>query len=564
MVLASILSLGGTVHAASPEFSKAVDTFYDKYFEDSPSFATNSGIHKHDSKLEDFSAEGQAKTIGFLEKSLAQFQGLSTEKMTGDQKIDREVLLGFIQSKLFELKTIRNWERNPDLYSSFLSSVAFTLVSRNFSTPAARLKSLVAREKLMPQVLQAGRKNLKNPPEVFTKVALEQLPGTISFYEKEVPAAFASVKDAKLQAEFKKTNAAVIAELKAYGEFLEKELLPKSKGDFRIGAKNYSLKLLYDERVSTPLDQLLEIGKKNIKQNQDEFKALAKKISPDKTPEKVLEDLTKNHTTGDKLLGEVRQSLSGLRNFVLKNKIASIPGDSVLRVEETPPFMRALSMASMDIPGPYEKESKEAFFNVTLPEKDWDQKRIDEHLEGFHRGTLIATAIHEAYPGHFVQFVWKQVPKMTKVRKLVDCGSNSEGWAHYTEQMILDEGYGKGDPALRLGQLQDALLRNARYIVGIQMHTGKMSYDEAIDYFVKEGFQSRANAEREVKRGTSDPTYLVYTLGKLEIFKLREDYQKKLGKAFTLKKFHDEFLGYGTIPLSLIRQGMLGTEGVTI
>ena len=189
----------------------------------------------------------------------------------------------------------------------------------------------------------------------------------------------------------------------------------------------------------------------------------------------------------------------------------------------------------MDTPGPYEKTAKEAFFNVTLPEKSWSAKQTEEHMEGFNRGTIISTAVHEAYPGHYVQFLWMQnVP--SKVRKLLGCSSNAEGWAHYTEQMMLDEGYGNGDLKLRLGQLQDALLRNARFIVGIQMHTGKMTMEQGIDFFVKEGYTSHANGERETKRGTSDPTYLYYTLGKLEILKLREDYKKLKGSAFSLRR----------------------------
>ena len=197
-------------------------------------------------------------------------------------------------------------------------------------------------------------------------------------------------------------------------------------------------------------------------------------------------------------------------------------------VEETPPFMRALTTASMDTPGPYENVAKEAFFNVTLPDAGWPAKEVEEYMQGFNRGTIISTAVHEVYPGplHAVS-VGAAAP--TKVRKLIGCGSNAEGWAHYTEQMMLDEGYGNGDRKLRLGQLQDALLRNARFIAGIQMHTGQMTVEEAVEFFVKEGHQVRPVAEKEAKRGTSDPTYLVYTLGKLEILKLREDYKKMKG-----------------------------------
>jgi uncharacterized protein (DUF885 family) len=203
--------------------------------------------------------------------------------------------------------------------------------------------------------------------------------------------------------------------------------------------------------------------------------------------------------------------------------------------------------------------AKEAYFNVTLPEKTWSARQTEEYLEGFNRGTITSTAIHEVYPGHYVQFLWiAQAP--SKVRKLLGCSSNAEGWAHYTEQMMLDEGYGSGDLKLRLGQLQDALLRNARFIAGIRMHTGKMSLDEATEFFVKEGYQVRPVAEKEAKRGTSDPTYLVYTLGKLEILKLRTDYQSMKGVKYSLREFHDAFLQQGFPPVKVVRRALLGND----
>ncbi len=213
----------------------------------------------------------------------------------------------------------------------------------------------------------------------------------------------------------------------------------------------------------------------------------------------------------------------------------------------------------MDTPGVYEKVAKEAYFNVTPPESSWPPKQVEEYLQGFSRGVIASTAIHEAYPGHYVQFLWIQTLN-DKARSVFYANSNVEGWAHYCEQMMIDEGYGNGDPKLRLGQLQDALLRDARFIVGIQMHTGKMTYDQAIDFFVKEGYQTRANGERETKRGTSDPTYLYYTLGKLEILKLREDYKKMKGSAYSLEDFHDRFLKEGTPPIKIIRRALLGND----
>ena len=264
-------------------------------------------------------------------------------------------------------------------------------------------------------------------------------------------------------------------------------------------------------------------------------------------------------------------------NFINTRHIVTIPSPVPPILEETPPFMRALTSASMDTPGPYEKVAKEAYFNVTLPDPKMSAQEREEMLEGMNRGTILSTSIHEAYPGHYTQFLWLQVaPNLSKTRKLLGAASNAEGWAHYTEQMMLDEGFGSkngdakedsSDPAFlkaRLGQLQDALLRNARWIVGLQMHRGQMTFDQGVDFFVKEGYQPRAYAARETKRGTSDPTYLYYTLGKLEILKLREDYRKKMGDRFSLQQFHDDILKQGFPPIKIIRRQMLGHDSPTL
>jgi hypothetical protein len=282
----------------------------------------------------------------------------------------------------------------------------------------------------------------------------------------------------------------------------------------------------------------------------------------------VLQQISKDHPAPDELLQTFRNTFGSLQAFIESKKIVTIPSKVEPIVEETPPFLRALTFASMDTPGPFEKVAKEAFFNVTLPDANATPQEVEGHMSGFNRGFIIATAVHEAYPGHYVQFLW--VPYApSKVRKLLGAASNAEGWAHYCEQMMLDEGYGipkggsKDSPEflkLHLGQLQAALMRDARYIVGIQMHTGKMTFEEGVDFFVKEGYATRVNSMRETRRGTSDPTYLYYTLGKLEILKLREDYKKMRGDKFSLQEFHNSFLKQGFPPIKIIRQQMLGNN----
>ncbi len=415
----------------------------------------------------------------------------------------------------------------------------------------------------MPAVFEAARANLKNVPKIYTEIAIEQMPGIVSFFQNDVPLAFSKVTDQALLAEFKSMNQLVIDSLKQYESYLKTELLPKSSGDFRIGAEAFRKKLALEEMVDLPLDRLLEIGMANLRENQRMFKEVAAKVDNKRTPQQILEETTKDHPAPDKLLQTFRDTLGGLADFIQSKHIITIPSPVRPILEETPPFLRALTFASMDTPGPYEKTAKEAFFNVTLPEKSWSAKQTEEHMEGFNRGTIISTAVHEAYPGHYVQFLWMQNVQ-SKVRKLLGANSNAEGWAHYTEQMMLDEGYGGGDLKLRLGQLQDALLRNARSIVGIQMHTGKMTMEQGIDFFVKEGYTSRANGERETKRGTSDPTYLYYTLGKLEILKLREDYRKMKGNAFSLEEFHNRFMKEGFPPIKIVRRALLGNDSAVL
>ncbi len=533
--------------------SQLVDRFFDDYyFKFYPSVATQTGVHKYDSQLEDYSRAGVDARVKSLRAFEQKFLALPASP-------DRDILISFIRAQLLDLEQVRPWGKNPDIYSSGVSNSIFTIMARNFAPPAERLKAVIARENQIPGVFAAARTNLNNPPRIYTDIAIEQIPGIISFFQNDVPKAFTAVTDQKLRGEFHKSNDTAIDALKRYQAFLQNTLIARSSGDFRLGADLYSKKLLYEEMVDTPLDQLLKIGFADLRKNQQAFKETAAKINPRKTPLQILDEASRDHPAPDHLLQSFRDVLGGLKDFISTKKIVDIPSPVLPILEETPPFARALTFASMDTPGVYEKVAKEAYFNVTLPEPGWSPQQVEEHMEAFNRGTIISTAIHEAYPGHYVQFLWIQ-SVTSKARSVIYANSNVEGWAHYCEQMMIDEGYGKGDLKLRLGQLQDALLRDARFIVGIQMHTGKMTYDQGIDFFVKEGYQTRANGERETKRGTSDPTYLYYTLGKLEIMKLRDDYKKMKGASFSLEEFHNRFMQEGTPPIRIIRKAMLGND----
>jgi uncharacterized protein (DUF885 family) len=561
-----ILSPAGaqTVGAPSPQaeavFNALVEQYFDFYFQLNPTAATQAGFHAYDSKLEDFSHSAVEAETSRLTKFREQFSGIQRTELSQESAGDLDVITSAIDSRMLELQTIQMWRKDPDFYPASLANSIFVIMSRNFAPPAERLRSVIEREKQFPRVIEAARENLRNPPRVFTEVALQQLPDTIRFFQHDVPQAFADVKDAKLLDEFQHVNNGVaVHALIGYEKFLRRELLPASNGDFRLGAENFSKKLLYDEMVDTPLDRLLEVGYADLRRNQQQLKQVAAEIDPHRTPAEVLADLRKDHPPATQLLQTFGDTLGGLRQFIEQDKIITLPSSIPPIVEETPPFQRALTTASMDTPGAYETKATEAMFNVTLPEAGWKPEKVEQWMEAFNRGTIVSTAIHEVYPGHYTQFLWLQAAP-SKTRKLLYNNTNSEGWAHYTEQMMLDEGYGDHDPKLRLGQLLDALLRDARFIVGIEMHTGKMTLEQGQKFFVREGFQVAPVAEVEAKRGTSDPTYLYYTLGKLQILKLREDYRKLRGHDFSLQEFHDRFMRQGSVPMKIVRKSMLGND----
>ena len=565
-------------------FHALTDQYFDQLFKFNPSGGTAVGFHQYDTQLEDYSAASIAAQVAFLHTYDRKLAALDPTALDQSEAADLLILENNIKSQLLSLEVIRNWEKNPDNYSSGITGSVFVIMERNYAPADTRLRAVVARERKMPQVLAEARKNLKNPPHIFTEIALEQIDGLVSFFQSDVPAAFTDAGgangkiDPATKADFAKSNAAVIQALKDYGAWMKSDLLARSNGDYKLGADTFRKKLLYDEMVDIPLDHLLEVAYADLHKNQAEFARVAKEIDPAKTPQEVLAELAAIHPAPDKLLEAFHDQFDALITFIRANHIVTIPSDVQPTLEETPPFERATTQASMDTPGPYEHSTK-AYFNVTLPEKDWTPQHVAEHMAAFNVGTIVSTSVHEAYPGHYIQFL--NVPTIpSKIRKLTGASSNIEGWAHYCEQMMLDEGYAAAPPnatpdqirtarLIRLGQLQDALLRDARFVVSLKLHTGvgtsgSFTFDMARDIFVKEGYQSPSIGLMETKRGTADATYLYYTLGKLQIMKLREDLKKKEGAAFNLQQFHDEFLRQGPVPNKIIRQALLHDNSPTL
>jgi uncharacterized protein (DUF885 family) len=556
----------------SDSWNQLADDFINQYLAFSPTASTQVGIHLHDHELDDYSRPSIAKQVAWLQQFEKRVLEFDQKSLDPTDSADREILLNNIRANLLELQVVRTHIKNPDSYSSGAAASIYVIMSRKFAPADERLRSVIAREKQFPRFFADARANLTEVPRIYTEIALEQLPGTIGFFERDVPAAFTDAADPAVKSAFAESNAAAVKLLREYENWLKSDLLARSSGDFRIGAETFSKKLLYDDMVSTPLDRLLEIGMADLHKNQAEFRRVAREVDSSKSPASVLSELQSMHPAPSEVMQSFRNTFDGLMAFINSHHIITIPGDRKPALQETPPFERATTTASMDTPGPFEQVAREAYFNVTLPEPGDSVADVAGIMAGLNVGTIISTSIHEVFPGHFTQYLWeKRAP--TKLRMLLSANTNVEGWAHYTEQMMLDEGYGQpGEGArdlresrlIRLGQLQDALLRDARFVAGIQMHRGRFTLDQSREFFVKEGFQSPRIADIETKRGTFDPTYLYYTLGKLQILKLREDLREKQGPAFSLGKFHDDFMSEGYPPIAIVRRALLGDSSPTL
>ncbi|PYQ36165.1 MAG: DUF885 domain-containing protein [Acidobacteria bacterium] len=539
---------------ASPDsFSKFVDDYFDARFAYLPTQGTDAGFHQYDSKFEDRSRRRIEARIVELRTFLARLQAMDSSKLSFDDAIDAQALEGQIRGFLLDQDTIRTWERNPMGYAGLPGGAADSLIKRSFAPPAERLRSLVARLKVMPPIYDAAKANLVNPPKEFTDLAIRMSKGSVGYFSGTVAtwAKDAAGSDAVLKKEFDDANARVVAATRDFAAWLEKDLLPRSKGSYAIGAANFLAKMRYDEGVEIPLAELLAKGQAQLAKDYAAFVETAKRIDPSKTPAQVMKSLSDEHPKPETLISSVARSVEGARRYLVEKDLVTIPSEVRPKVTETPPFARSGSFASMDTPGAYETKATEAFYYVTPVEPEWDAKHQEEHLRLYNPYVVSIVDVHEVWPGHYLQFLY--APRFpTKTRKLVFCGTNAEGWAHYGEQMMVDEGFGGGDPKYRLAQLQEALLRDCRYVVGIQLHTQGMSVEDGAKVFVEKGFQEPANAYEEARRGAYNPTYLYYTLGKIQIQELRDEYRAKKGAS--LKQFHDAFVAQGGLPIALVRK----------
>ena len=547
----------GSGDAAFTELARQI---LDDHHRRHPSAATDLGLHQYDAELEDASeaaihAESQA-----LQQFRPKLAAIDAATLTADRQLDREQLQRALDAGVLALDRIRQWAKDPDSYSGAITNSAYVIMKRNYAPASERLTALIAREKKMPGVLLEARKNLGSPPRIYTEIAIEQIDGNIRFFKNDLPAAFTEVSDKALLDAFRKSNDDVIGALGDYKTYLQKTLLAKSTGSFAYGDEVYRLALADYEMIDMSPADLLSTAEADRRKNEAAFQATARQIDANKSADQVLAAMQADHPPADKLLQATQDTLDSIRQFIVDHHIITIPPSDPAKVKETPPFMRSTTSASMDTPGPFERAKLDAYYNMTLPDPRWSAAERADFMRQWYYAAIANTSVHEVYPGHYTQFLYaKDFP--SDVRKVYGAASNAEGWAHYAEQMMLDEGFHAGEPKYRLAQLQDALLRDVRFIVGIKMHVQGMDVGEATKLFETAGHQPHPVAVSEAKRGTSDALYGYYTMGKLMILKLREDYKAKKGSGYSLRGFHDAFIRIGPLPLPLIRRAMLGDVG---
>ena len=543
---------------AADEFARFVDLHFRSAFEWRPSAGTEAGFHEYDSKTEDYSAAAIRTRIATLSEELLQLSAIRKSPLSADDEIDAAMLNGQLRSDLLDLETLRWMNRNPIPYVSTPGGSVDSLIKRNFAPPAERLRNVIVRLQGVPPLIEAMKSNMEDPPREYTELAIRVAGGSVGFFEKTVRkwGEEAAGNDANLKRDLNDAAQKAAEAMRSGAAWLQSELLPRSKGSYAIGSENFSRKLLYDEMLEIPLDRLLAVGEANLERDHRAFLETAQRIAPGKPPMEVMRMVSEEHPTEARLIEDTKRDVEGIRQFLVDRKIVGIPSQVRPMILETPPYARAGGFAMMDTPGAFETKATEAFYYVTPPEKEWPAKQKEEHLRLFNRPVMEMITIHESWPGHFLQFLYaKQFP--TKARKLAYCSTNVEGWAHYSEQMMVEEGFGNGDPKIKLAQLAEALLRDCRYVVGIRMHTQGMTVEEGARLFMDKGFAERQVALEETKRGTYDPTYLYYTLGKLMLYKMREDYRKAKGAGYSLEGFHNEFVRQGGLPIPLMRRILL-------
>jgi len=547
----SLLLLAGCERKSADDFLVFEEDYFNALLAFQPILGTLSGAHVYDEWVEDLSRARIEARIEEVRAQAARLAALREQPLTAEEAIDAEILQGRLAAELFEHTEERPWETNPMYYVAKPAHGVDSLVKREFAPGRERIPAIVTRMRAVPRMIAAMKANVRQPPREFTEVALRMAQGSIGYFRETVPrwAAFGTVEERERVA-----KAALAAQLamEDAARWLERDLLPRSTGQFALGEQRFLRKLRLDEMIDLPLADLRQRGAAALARDQARFRELTGATSI----REGLRRLGQEYPRESDLLHATRASLERTRKFVIDRQLVTLPRNSLPTVAETPPFARAGSFAAMEAPGAFETRATEAFYYVTPPERDWPWARRQEHLRLFNRPVLDLISMHEAFPGHYVHALYaERFP--TKTRKLVATASTLEGWAHYAEQMMIEAGYGQGDPRLELAQLSEALLRDCRHLASIELHTQGWSVDRAARFFEEQAGLEPTIAHEEAQRGTYNSTYLYYTMGKSMIYELRRDFQRERGSNYTLRSFHDTFVRQGGIPIPLIRKILL-------
>jgi uncharacterized protein (DUF885 family) len=544
---------------ASEPLPHFVDDLLGYLYETHPTYATLDGVHTHDDLLEDFSRHGIDSEIHALSGYLRRLDEINREALTEVERLEHRMLTSHLQSRMFELEDVRTWERNPQQYADILASSLAGQALFPFAPAAERARRVLSKLRQTRRLIQAARDNIKDPPGIFVKVGIETMRGALKFVEDDLPRAFADVDDLHLLGDLADAQTEASHELNEYVQFLE-EMAPKARGSFRLGRERFEQKLRLDEGISIPVDRLLAIATRELKETQEAFKSLAGRMNGG-DPLETWARTKAEHPAPGELVKVGRDQLEELATFLERQSIITLPAGEQITVAPTPDFYR-WSFASMWTPGPFETKPTRAYYYLTDADPTWPPDRQDEHLRDYNYPTLWSISIHEVYPGHFLHYQHlRRVESKTRKSIMFAPASFVEGWAHYCEHMMIEAGFGRQEYRVKLGQLAEALIRLARFVVCIKLHAEDMSVEQGVRFFRDEAFMEEASARREAERGTFDPTYLVYSVGKLMLLKLRQDYKQQQGKSFSLRSFHDTLLAQGTAPFWLHRQLLLGGDG---
>ncbi|MGA2174057.1 MAG: DUF885 domain-containing protein [Verrucomicrobiota bacterium] len=549
-------------------FNQLADEYLTGFLAWRPLQAMQLGFHQYDGKLTDCSRASIEGEIVRLKAFDRRLDGINTAALSPQSHFDFRNLRAGIRRELFGLQEMGSFWRNPMTYAGALDVSPY--IKRDFAPLEQRARSIIAILKLAPAVMAAGRANLEDSlPKPWLEAAIEVGDGSAKFLEKDLMDALQGVKDAGLRAELNAADQQAVAEMRGFVKFLKDEKLPRAGSPFALGAPNFAKMLREGELITQSPEEILRIGLAELRREQALFAETAAKIDATQKPIDVFNQIQRDHPTAEGLIPDTRKDLEAIRKFVIDHHIVSIPSEVRPRVEETLPFERADSFASMDSPGPFETNATEAYYYVTPVETNWTAQEKEDWLRAFNYYTSDVVSIHEVYPGHYVQFLSMNASTATRLEKILGSYAYIEGWAHYSEQMLIDEGYGEVGPAagsqpvalktakFRLAQLDESMLRVCRLCVAIKMHCQGMSLEEGTKFFQDNCYYGEKPAHAEARRGTFDPGYANYTLGKLMILKLRRDFQAQEGARYSLEKFHNEFLRHGMPPVPLLRTLLL-------